>query len=265
MDSEFIDTLISILKNWQNLLGAFLGAAIPISFWFYIEWYRKRKKFKEGLYYLEKLLVYNINAVGESHRTIKDFIKNRLVELIDRIDQATVEKRYAVHTAFLPLFSYPTDENLFSINTNSGYLDNKLLQIFGMTKDFSLAIDDLRNQFSSTVELNYKLAFGKLNGPVPQNNEYKKNIEEFIKVVERDLFGKNEKIYIKALVSTRVAVSKIRDIGLQRWRIKFSPSFKFFMDNKKLEKFKSETFDRIDQFLKKEVDVQIEEINSEID
>ena len=256
MFSEFID----ILKNWQNLAGAFLGAAAPISFWFYIERNRKQRKFKEDLYYLEKLLTYNINIVTQNHKTIKDFIEKRLVELINRIDQTTGERKYALHTAFLPLFSHPTDENLFNINTNSGYLDNKLLQISAMTKDFSLAIDDLRNQFSSTVAVNFKLAVNKLNSPVAQNNEYKRNIEEFIKAVKRDLFEKNEKFYIEALVSARVAANKLRDIGLLRWRIKFSPYFKFFINRRKLEKFQSESFDRIDQFFKEKVDTQIKEI-----
>ena len=253
MFNEFIDNL----KNWQNLAGAFLGAATPISFWFFVEWNRKRKKSKEDLYYLEKLLIYDINAVIENHRTIKYFIEKRLTELISRINQATREGKYGVHTAFFPLFSHPADENLFNINTGSSYLDNKLLQISGMTKDFSFAIDDLRNQFSSTVALNYKIAFDKLNAPVPQNNEYKRNIEGFIKIIKNVLFEKNEKTYMRVLVNALVAVNTIMDMGIIRWRFKFSPSFKFFRNKQNLEKFRGEVFDRIDQFLEEKIDVKV--------
>jgi hypothetical protein len=255
-----INEFINILKNWQSILGAFLGAATPISFWFYIEWNRRREKQKESLYYVERLLVYNINAVIESHKTIKIFIENHLARLIEGINQATEEGRYATHTAFLPLFSYPVDEGLFNISTNSDYLDNKLLQACGMTKDFSLAIEDLRNQFSSTIETNQKMAFDKLNGPKAQNEEFKKNVQEFIRIIERDLFEKNEKVYLKILISTRITAKKLYKIGLWRWRMKFSSSFKFFINKKRLEKFRKEAFDHIDDFFKEEVDAEVRRI-----
>ena len=59
-------------------------------------------------------------------------------------------------------------------------------------------------------------------------------------------------------------IYKLRKIGLKRWRIKFSPKFKFFMNKKEVKKFEDETFNRMDQFFKKEVDDQIKEISSQV-
>ncbi len=255
--------LRDFLYEWQTLIGAFLGAATPISLWFLTEWYQSREKQKEHLYRLEKFLVYSINNAIDAHETTKYFIENRLMELINNINERTKNDIYSVDTAFLPLLSmHNIDENLLNINTGSNYIDNELFQVFKMSKDFAIGIDDLRQQFMNTIQVNREMSFKKLNSPKIQNEAYKINIQDFINTVNRDFFDKNVKIYIQSLVSTRVGLNTLRDMGIIRWQIKFGPDFKYFKNKQNLKKFYDNTHEHINTFLKEKVDIEVKKIES---
>lgn len=250
------------IYEWQALIGALVGAATPISLWFLKELYQDYKNRRKKLDYLEKLLVYNINSVIDARNTINSFLENKLRELIQWISESN-EKTYSVETAFFPLFSmHPIDENILDFCTGSGYLDDKMIQVVRMSKDFSLGIDDLRRQFAYTLEINRDMAFKKLIPPDDQKNQYKINIEEFRKTVKQDLFEKNIKTYIRLLATVRIGVNTLRDLGVVRWRFKFSPSFRYFRNNRDLQKFRKEAFERIDKFLKEKIDTQVEEFEN---
>lgn len=250
------------IHEWQALIGALVGAATPISLWFLKEWYQKRKNHKDNLYRLEKLLVYNINNVVDARNTIYSFIENKLEELIEHIKQNN-DKAYSIGVAFFPLFTiHPIDENIISLNSGSGYLDNKMIKIFKMSRDFASSIDDSRRQFAYTIEVSRNIAFMKLVSPVDQKNQYIQNIEAFREMMRRDLFDKNIKTYIQTLVSARVGINFLRDIGIFRWQFKFSPRYRYFKNRRELKKFCEETHKRIDKFFKKKVDTQVEKIEA---
>ena len=255
--------LYQLIYKWQALVGALIGAAVPISLWLLKEWYQEHKNRRDDLYHLEKLLVYNINNVDIARNDINSFIKNKIGELIKHIKQNNHDKTYSIDTAFFPLLAtHPIDENILSINTGSGYLDNKMIKIFKMSKDFALAIDDSRRQFEYTVEINRNIAFMKLISPPNQKNQYIQNIEAFREMVKRDLFEGNIKPYIRILISARVGIDFLRDVGIFRWRLKFSPRFKCFKNKQELKKFIEGTGERIDAFFKKRVDKQIQKIEA---
>lgn len=246
------------LYEWQTLIGSFLGATTPISIWFLTEWYKKHNNRKKHLYNLEKLLVYNINNLIDARNTINHFISVRLLELVDNIKSRIGEDVYSCDIAFFPLFSiHPPDENILEINTESGYLDNKLIQTIKMSKDFAIAIDDLRQQFMNTIQVNRDMAFSKLNPPKFQNEAYLRNIEEFRNVVKRDIFEKNIKVYMRTIVSTRVALNVFRDLGIIRWRFKFEPHFKYFKNRQDLKKFRDNIYELIDKFLEEKINFEV--------
>ena len=249
------------IYKWQALIGALVGAATPISLWFLKELYQRHKNHKDDLYRLEKFLVYNINNVVDARNTIYNFIENKLGELIERIKQNT-DNAYSIDVAFFPLFTvHPIiDENIISLNTGSGYLDNKIIKIFKISNDFASAIDDSRRQFAYTAEISRNIAFMKLVSPVNQKYQYIQNIEAFREMVRRDLFDKNIKVYIQTLVSAHVGINFLRDIGIFRWRFKFSPRFRYFRNKQELKKFGEETHERLDKFFERKVDAQVKKI-----
>lgn len=255
------------IYEWQGLIGSLLGAATPISLWFLTEWHRKRSERKKHLYNLEKFLVYSINNAIDAYNTINHFIEKRLSKLIEHVKENNNNGAYSVDNAYFPLFSvYPINENVLDVDTESGYIDNKIIQIMKLSKDFALSIDDLRRQFTDTMKINRSMAFNRLNPSHIHNETYIRNLEEFKTIVKQDMLEKNVKIYIKILVNARVGVNTLRDIGVNHWRFKFSPSFKYFKDQRELKKFKDSTFERIDQFLEEKINAQLEEIgqNSKI-
>lgn len=248
--------LYQFIFDWQQLIGAFIGAITPLSLWFFYQWEQKRRKHKKDLYYLEKTLVYNINNVIDARTTIRIFI-DKLDQLIKNID-SNDDLQYSVDTAFFPLFhASPIDENLLKISSGSGYLDNRIVQLLRMGKDYALAINDARNQFRETIKMNKEMAFYKLNAPGPQKKLYKQNINDFIEAIEKDFFKKNTKIYLKKLVSTRVVLNEIRNKGIMKWRFKFEPHFKYFENQSDLKIFKNETFNRIDQSIKEKTEIEL--------
>ncbi len=259
MEKGFLETIFL----WQDLVGAIIGAATPLFFWLFIELYRNYKKHRDDLYYLEKLLVLTINNLIDSRKTIKHFIDVRLVSLQKQIDEESAHGRYCVSMAFLPLFViHSFDESALELKIKSGYIDNQLNRIVALSKDYVIAIDDLREQYKQTYLIQKEIAFSKLNPAVPQNNSYKANIEEFRKIVKEAIFEKNMKAYIKLLVTTREAVNFIRRKHIFLWKLKFTASFKYFRNKKQFKDYKENLVIEIENFLKEDIEKGIAEIEA---
>lgn len=251
--------MIYVFYHWQALIGAMVGAAAPVAFWFFIEWRKRVKRRKENLYYIEKALVLNINMVGEAHRTVSRFIELKLNILIQHINEDIKAGRYSLNLAFLPLFNCkPADNNIFRLNTGSGHLDNKLMQIYIMSRDFAESINDLRSQFYSTVELHRMMALNKLNPPKEQGELFRDNVKEFIRIINDEFFNMNIKNYLRALIRTRIVANTYRKWGNRYWQLKFSPKYKFFWTQKDYLKCCDEKFDIIDKYFDKKVTEEVE-------
>ena len=253
-----------IIYDWQQLIGSALGIIIPILFGYFIYLYQKWKTRTDNLYLLEKIFVININGTVKTYRNIKDFLNKKLPQTINNIDELNKMGVYAISTAFFPKFFINViDERCMDMRTGSGYLEDRLLQVIEMSKDFALSIDSLREQFEFTVKQHYDMASNKLNSQQAQNMQYKELLQEFKKVVEHDI-KENIKTYLKLLIHARVTANTIRKLGIFRWKLKFRHSFRLFKIDETFKKYKNNKFDFIDSFIKDKADEELNAILKEV-
>ena len=252
--------VLGIFYDWQQLIGSALGIIVPILFGYFIYIYQKWKTRTDNLYLLEKIFVININSTVKTYRNIKVFINEKLSQTINNVDELNKKGVYAISTAFFPRFSiHIVDERFMDMRTGSDYLEDRLLQVIEISKDFALSIDSLREQFEFTVKQQYDMASNKLNSQQAQNMQYKELLQEFGRVVEHDT-KENIKTYLKLLVYARLTANTIRKLGIFRWRLKFRHSFRPFKNNEAYREYKNNKFDFIDSFIKDKVDKEIHTI-----
>lgn len=253
-----------IIHDWQDLIGAFLGVIFPIFFWLVIEYYNNRKKKIENFYYLEKTLINSMNTAAEANKVIKDFIDNRLEEIIECTEDCSKNKRYSIATSYFPSFYIHTiDKDITNVHTGSGYIDNEIAKVFMMSNDFVKIIDDLGGQFKNTIEDNKLIATNKLNGPEVQCRDYVENIRHFREVIDRELIDRNIPEYLRFLVCARTALHSYNELGF-RWKYKFAPNFKFFKNKKEYKDFKLSASGRVDAYLEKKREKNLEDIRKQV-
>ncbi len=253
--------MVQFLLNWQALIGSIIGASIPIIGALLAWWYTRYRVYRENLYFLQRTIVYTINNLLETRRTILKFTDNHLKELLKNIEECNLEERYSLNRAFFPLFNvHAIDVNLLKISTKSGYLDNVLAKVVEMSKDFPLIVADAANQFRQTLELSERIAFGKQNSVKVHNQEFKKQIVEYDKFIKRELIENNISIYLKSLVTALVCIVELYEIGYFRWKFRFSSYFKFFKNRKDYLNFVEGSFDRVDNHFKDKIEKKLAEI-----
>ena len=261
MLENFISSSINVLDHWQTLAGSLIGAAIPFLLWGYIEQYNKRKRKKEYLYYLQRVIVDQINLIIEIRETTQKFLDFKLNILLHNIS-SNPNSAYSVDTVFFPLISVrPIPQNVNAISSDSGYIDNKVAKIYAMSEDFPHIINDIRLQLRDTLEKNEKIAFGKKNSPEVQKEQFKQNIEQYKKMLEDDLLGKNIPAYIKKLVETLIAVETKARTGYFHWKIKFDPRWKFYTQKNTYLKAKGQVMEKMDKYFESAVNIKLELIN----
>ncbi|HTK33180.1 MAG TPA: hypothetical protein VL335_01385 [Candidatus Paceibacterota bacterium] len=213
-------TFIQHIKIWQDLIGAMIGAASPFVLWWVAYKYEQRRKYYNQLYGIDRMIIDQINLIGEMRNTISTFLDKKIPELISNIN-AEKTGAYYVGPAFIPLFSIrPLTDNLSEITTKSGYVDNKLAHCYKLSKDIPFIIDDVRRQFDYTLEINEKLSLAKLNSAEVQKQSYVDQLNEFSKVMKKEILETNIPIYLRLLAKTSVAVTQLRQDGILRWRFR---------------------------------------------
>ena len=251
--------MIDFIKEWQTLIGAAIGASMPVLFWFFVEWRRRKRERIEGLYYLERILVNSINSLIDTHSTVVDFLEGNIEKTIENIQENMRNHAHSVDFTFFPLFEARLiDENLLKIKTGSGYIDNKIADVFRFSKDFFWIMEDVRRQFENSTKIQYELALTNVNPTDVQGEQYIRNLKSFKEFVERDVLNKNIKNYIKVLMEARIAVIKLRKIGLLRWKIRFS---KFWILIKKIKKSDRAFYDVIEEFFEDKVSEELKELD----
>ncbi|MHA1657853.1 MAG: hypothetical protein ACTSUT_01860 [Promethearchaeota archaeon] len=253
--------IINFIDNWQTLVGSAIGIILPIAFWYYKRYCDKKEKHKEILDYLEKYLVNATNSIYDTRFTIEKFLNNQFKGLKENVKMRN-DSCYSTDYAFFPFIGMDfIDYKILSINTKSGYLDNKMALVLRNLKDLTASIDDSRRQFTHTVDMNNEMASKKLNAPSVQNSMYKKNLEEFEKMIREIILGKNIKTAIYTLTSSRIVLLELRKIGVKKWKRKFAgTSFRYFKGKKELNKFKKSVPDRIDEYFKEKIDKEIKKL-----
>jgi len=236
---------------------------MPFLLWWIAEKYRQSRERKEYLYYLERVLVDQINMINDADQTIRTFLEEKLGELLNNI-QSNPSEVYSVDQAFFPMFSLRSlGEEVHLRTTKSSYVDNKIGQSYKLSKDMPLIADDLRRQFSQAIEINKEISFSKSNAPGPQRKMYISNIESFREAVTRDMLEKNIPIYIKTLVETRVALNSLAKMGLRKWRWQFDPRFRFFITQKAYKEAAASNYEKMSAYFVAEVEKQLLEIRQQ--
>lgn len=252
--------MIDIYK-WQALIGAFLGAMSPFLLWWFTDIIKKRKKHFDNLYYLERLLVDQINNVLDADKTIRNFIDTKINDLIENVKKNNTNS-FSADSAFFPLFStIPLNNDIHKTSTNSGYIDNKIAKSHQLSNDMPWMIEDMRKQFSSTIELNKEIAFKKLNPPETQKEEFVQNLIRYKEVLIRDILETNFPVFIKVLTQTLVAIIEFKKMGKLKWRLKFDPRYRFFISKNKYLESRKTLFDEIEEHFKIPVKEKMAEFN----
>lgn len=238
----------SFFYKWQTLFGAFIGAATPFLLWWVAERYQKKKKYVDELYFLEKILVDQINNVIEMKKNIIFFRDNQLNKLVENIKNNKSDK-FSIDYTYFPLFYVsPLSSKIYNINTKSYYIENKLSKALQLSRDMPHIIKDLKRQLEDTIELNKDLALNKVNPPDVQKDNYIQNINNYKEILERQMLDVNIPIYLKLLIKTREAINELRRIGLKKWQIKFDPKYRFFINKKTYNEAREHSYDKMEKY-----------------
>ncbi len=260
--SNIVHGIMNKLFDWQSLAGALIGAFAAFAVWWVSEKARKKNEYKEGVYYLERLLVDQLNSSYEAKNTLQLFIDNKLTELLQNISTNPLTA-YSIDAAFFPLFPVrPISEEIHKITTKSNYVDNKIARAYKISYELAHAMDDARRQFDYTIKTSREIAINRLNPPEVQKKQYYTNVLLYKKFLHEDFLTKNFPIYTKMLAEARVPLSKLREIGIKSWNKKFNPKFKFYLRKKDYEKAKKEIYEKMDEYFTPKVKGLINEIEA---
>lgn len=254
--------IIVFLDKWQQLIGAALGAGVPISVGLISLIYRRHEEKKRNLALVEKSLVLSINSVLSAERTIKEFVDVSLPQTILNIDEKTESKNYSLDVSYFPtVYIHVLGEEIIKLNTGSGYIDERLLQLQMLSRELVTSIHDMRSQFYDAVAIYRTLGLNKSNPEAVHNEEYKNALIAFNSYAKEVLLEKNIKVFLGVLGKAHVALLEYMRIGHTRWHFRFSPSLKYFRDYKALRKHKEEAHTRVNQYLF----VKVQEYNQKIE
>ncbi len=237
-----------------------IGALVTLVATYLFDYIKNRKEQKQYLYFLQRILVDQINNLIEIRHTAISFLDKQLKRLIHNID-SNADSAYSMDGIFFPLFSvHSLPDKVISQSSGSGYIDNKLGQVYLMSKDLPYIINDIRLQLKDTLEKNEKLVLGKMNSPENQKIQYKKNIQEFERLLKEDVLEGIIPPYLKKLVETLVAVEKKSKIGILMWKIKFDPNWRLWIKKKDYYIAKQRIIESLDLHFKNETEKKLNEI-----
>jgi len=246
-------SLYSWMYNWQQLIGAFLGALTPIALFLANEKHQKKQKKKAHLLLLEKSIVLAINNLCDIDNMLHRFISNQLYVAKQRIAQETANNQYSAGQLFVPLSStFSFSKELMDETTDSSYLENLKLDVYATSKELPLLLKDLDRQFERTISLNTQMSIAKLIEPEKQNNIFLINLTEFEKYLHSEVFGHNIPVYLRKLASTLIALKKMNELGLTKWKetFPFKPPYNEVTEEKMREYFSKEVNNQITKLQK---------------
>lgn len=254
--------MIEIVFKWQTLIGALIGASAPFLLWFATEFYRRKIKREQDLYYLVRLLTDQLNNVADMKLTVENFMKNKFSELLININNYP-SGTYSASRVFFPLFSVrkmPQEVN--RINSGSGYLDENVARAYSLSNDLPDIVEDLRKQLNETLDKGDTIAFNKITPPDQQKGELIKNLKLYQKMVEDDFLKKSLPVIINRLaISLVVAQEKVK-VGHYMWLLKFSPKYRFFLSKKKYKKALENFGENMDKRFSSKAEKIVQQINA---
>lgn len=216
-------SFINVLYNWQGFFGSLLGALVAILIFTLTEWNKSKKEHKNHLHLLHRSIGASLQNLAETDVTVNNFAKNQLTKMIEGVDTDMGNGSPAVCYGFVPLLHiFEISEELLRRFSGSGYVDIQTIQLINKSKDFRKIIDDINRQFESTILMNNQVVLSGVNkDPLKQSTAFKNNLTEFkSKMIETD-FQSNIRIYASLLIKAQVAVGKLTDWGVSRWKKEF--------------------------------------------
>lgn len=192
-----------ILKEWQTLFGALLGASAPFTLWWFVDWRSRIKERKTRLYYIYRLVIDQMRGMLEARSTIKSFADEKLVEILKGTDNP--EKNIIVQ-CYLPSFSFRTlpSEILNVRSVGNLYLDNKLSKIYSHSHDLPHIFGDLRYQLQHTLEINREIIFAFKGEKESFSESFHNNLKDYKKYLEEGFIYDTFPYYFKELIEVKV-------------------------------------------------------------
>jgi len=222
--------LLKYLYDWQALIAALIGAGIgattPVLVFYIKERTDKNKRRKEHLLFLEKNIVSAINNLSDIDNTLYSFVNSKLKFLIQDVEKIISEQKegrslnqYAAHQAFIPFSSiFLLDNSLLKETSDSAYIENLTLTVIRISMDMPEIMRDIHRQFDRTLSFNQEISILKLNSPIEQNKIFLDNLKRFELFINSEIFQHNIPLFLRRLVSLRIALAAMNEWGFKKWR-----------------------------------------------
>lgn len=256
------------LYRWQELVGGFFGAAIPLVIFYLslrhqrVSEEKKKKEEKDEAYkkllaLIERHLTWAINNLASIDRMLHRFVKDKLPEYIKNVGDDDGNKRYSVGQIFLPLTpTFVLGKELLEESTGSLYLENSLMQVIAISQNLPTMMADLHRQFDRTISFSTQLGLMKVNTPSQHNAGLLENLEEFRKFLQQEIFDNNFPVYLRALAKARVAISKMQELGMEKWRETYNIATTYTPEQR---------YQMMEARFKDEINAEIESVKSAFD
>ncbi len=245
-------SVYDFIYDWQQLIGAFLGALTPIALFLINEKYQKKQKKKAHLLLLEKSIILAINNLSDIDNMLHRFNSNQLTVAKQRIANESLKNQYSVGQIFIPLTAtFSFSDELMNETTDSNYIENLKMDVYATSKELPILLQDLNRQFDRNINLNTQISIAKLNDPKMQNTVFLSNITDFEKYLYAEVFGHNIPVYLRKLVTLLIALKKMNSLGLKKWRATFP--FK--------QPYTQEIDEKISAYFSEEINNKIKELD----
>lgn len=191
------------LNKWQSLIGAFLGALIPIVFSIALLLRQNNKKFLNNLAELDILLAISLTETYAARKELELFIE-RMDGLLKEIP--TSRPAYFIADTNFPTLKLDFGNRFIETRTGSLYLTNKLLSCHIMLKDINNAVADLQYEFRRGLRENHEriLSASSMNLTIDsQKSLLSKHAESMKIAVQGILLDTNIPVVTKNLAIAR--------------------------------------------------------------
>jgi hypothetical protein len=220
---HFLYSLIHMLYKWQSFFGSLIGASVAIFIFILAEQHKFREEQKNHLHLLHRSIGASLQNLAETDTTVNNFAENQLTTMINKVDTDIKNNHQDIYYGFVPLLHiFEINEELLKRFSGSGYIDIQTIQLINKSKDFRKIIDDINRQFESTILMNNQIVLSGINkNSLAQSTTFRNNLTEFkSKMLETD-FQSNVRIYASLLIKAQVAVGKLSDWGILKWKEEF--------------------------------------------
>jgi hypothetical protein len=193
------------LFQWQTIIGSFLGACLPLWFYFWRRNSERKEKEeedsrekdrkieedrKEAFRRVEISCSLALHHIYTSIEQLEDFV-SRIRSIISSIEEIDDETTYCLNeTNFPPIINIYFDIELTKMKFKSYYLHNKILGIEYIIRWANSSMQQFRDDYEKLIRKNELMVNISLSKTIPtktQRNDYANNLKWFIQMVEKVL------------------------------------------------------------------------------